>query len=142
MAFDVGAKKGAVTPAINVTPLVDVVLVLLIIFMVITPMLTKQMWVQVPEKQKDQKVAPLPDDGQPPVTLRLELGGKMYVGPDLVSKADLKTKLKRVFAARSDRLLFFDADDNVTHGEALAALDLARASGPWTLIILPEPLPK
>lgn len=141
MAFDVGAKKGAVSPNINVTPLVDVVLVLLIIFMVITPMLTKQMWIQVPEKPKDLQVPP-PDDGEPPVTLRLSAAGKLFVGPEEVSKKDLAQKLKRVFAARNDRLLFFDADDRVTHGEALAALDLARSSGPWTLIVLPQPLPQ
>ena len=142
MAFDVGGKKGAVAPNINVTPLVDVVLVLLIIFMVITPMLTKQMWIQVPEKPKELQVAPPPDDAEPPVTLRLDASGKLFVGPEEVSKQDLAQKLKRVFAARNDRLLFFDADDRVTHGEALAALDLARSSGPWTLIVLPQPLPQ
>jgi biopolymer transport protein ExbD/biopolymer transport protein TolR len=64
MAFEVaspgkGKKKGRSTPDMNVTPLVDVVLVLLIIFMVITPLLAKQFWVHVPER---------PDEAEPATT--------------------------------------------------------------------------
>ncbi|RKH74484.1 biopolymer transporter ExbD, partial [Corallococcus sp. AB045] len=62
MAFDVGGNKGGgVRPTMNVTPLVDVVLVLLIIFMVVTPLMTKNLWMNVPAKpDKKEDTTPPP----------------------------------------------------------------------------------
>src|SRR5262249_2024522 len=66
ISIGVGGKKKVVEPAMNVTPLVDVVLVLLIIFMVVTPLLSKDFWVHLP-KQEKQEIEPeqLPDDPVP-----------------------------------------------------------------------------
>ena len=68
MAFDTGGggKKGRAKPDMNVTPLVDVVLVLLIIFMVVTPMLAKQFWVHVPPEPEEDEPPPPPDPDAPP----------------------------------------------------------------------------
>jgi len=156
MAFDLGGgagggkrsgkgsgKKSAVRPAMNVTPLVDVVLVLLIIFMVITPMLVKQLSVNVPTKPKDDdKVEPQPpgDDDEPQVVLRVDETGRAYINKMYVADNELALKLKRVFAARADQTLFFDAADNVPFERALGVLDLARGAGLATIAVLTEPV--
>ncbi|HEX8536177.1 MAG TPA: biopolymer transporter ExbD, partial [Cystobacter sp.] len=67
MAFDLGGGKGGIRPAMNVTPLVDVVLVLLIIFMVVTPLMTKQMSMDVPGKSDEKLETPPPPGALPPL---------------------------------------------------------------------------
>ena len=138
MAFDVGPKKG-VRPAMNVTPLVDVVLVLLIIFMVITPLMLKQFRVAVPEKAEETAAAPAPDE-QAPVVLTVLADGKVKLNRDEIADRELPERLQRVFAARSDRLLFFQADDAVPYGRATDVLDLARGGGAATIAVMPDPL--
>src|SRR5688572_23457782 len=106
--------KRSIRPTMNVAPLVDVVLVLLIIFMVITPMLTKQSTFLVPDKgDKNEEPPPPPSpDDEPQVVLWIDKDGGAHVGKELVADADLPTKLRRVFAARRDQRLFFDAVDD------------------------------
>jgi biopolymer transport protein ExbD len=137
--IDSGGGKSKVRPTMNITPLVDVVLVLLIIFMVITPLLTKQFWVHVPKKPENQAESK-PDPNNPPVVLSVDEKGVIRVGPEVVPAAQLAHKLKRVFAARSDHNLFFKASDDAPYGNAVEALDLARAGGAVTIAVLTEKL--
>src|SRR5512132_3775088 len=104
MAMTVGPGSGKrVAPQMNVTPLVDVVLVLLIIFMVITPLLTKQFWVHVPKKDDPAKPEPPPPpDAAPPVLLLVGADGNLRINKEVVTEADLQEKLHRIFAARHD----------------------------------------
>jgi biopolymer transport protein ExbD/biopolymer transport protein TolR len=80
-----GGKKHKVTPQMNVTPLVDVVLVLLIIFMVVTPLLTKQFWINVPKKD-DEVQQPQPDDAKPPAVLSLAADGSLRINKDPIER--------------------------------------------------------
>jgi biopolymer transport protein ExbD len=141
MAFEVsaGGKKRGARPAMNVTPLVDVVLVLLIIFMVVTPLLSKQFWLHVPKKDEKQDTPPPPDDN-PPVVLAVTADGKFKVGPDEVADQELADKLRRVFAARQDHTLFFGAAPDVPFGRAMEAMDIARGGGAITIAVMTEPL--
>lgn len=139
MGFDVGAKKGSVRPSMNVTPLVDVVLVLLIIFMVITPMMTKQFLVNVPEKENpDEPLPPPSPDAPPPVVLKLRADGALTLNQDVIARSDLRDRLRRVFAARRDDILFFDSEDGVPYGDAMDVLDLARGGGARTIVVLAD----
>jgi len=143
MAFAVagggkGGKKKGVQPSMNVTPLVDVVLVLLIIFMVITPLLTKQFWLHVPMKDKEEAAEEPPPD-RPPVVLTVRADGTIHVNQQAVADAELTTKLQRVFAARGANVLFFEAEDGVEFGRAMEVLDLARAGHAVTIAVLTEP---
>jgi biopolymer transport protein ExbD/biopolymer transport protein TolR len=140
MAFDVGGggKKKGSRPAMNVTPLVDVVLVLLIIFMVVTPLLSKQFWLHVPKKDENQQ--PPPADDNPPVVLAVTADGKFKVGPDEVADHELAEKLRRVFAAKQDHTLFFGAAPEVPFGRAMEAMDIARGGGAITIAVMTEPL--
>lgn len=141
MAFEVGGgrgKKKRATPSMNVTPLVDVVLVLLIIFMVITPMLAKQFWVHVPAEPEAAQPAPPSDDGPPVVTVDAE--GVVRINHDEVPLDQLEARLHRVLAARSDRTVFFDAASDAPYGRAVEVLDTARGSGATTIAVATEPL--
>ena len=127
------SKKISVQPAtppstdINVTPLVDVVLVLLIIFMVITPLLQKAFWVHLP-KQEQEEVTPeqLQQDPEPPLVLKVGAGRTVTVNGIDVPPDELIDRLKRMFAARDDHVLFFDAADDADYGFAVGMLDKAR----------------
>jgi biopolymer transport protein TolR len=137
-----GSGKYGPKPTMNVTPLVDIVLVLLIIFMVITPLLTKQFWLHVPKKDDDKQAEPAPADANPPVVLTVTADGKAFVNKDEVADAELPLRLLRVFAARTDTVLFFDAHDDAPYGRAMEVLDLARGGGALTIAVLTENVAK
>ncbi|HET6762184.1 MAG TPA: biopolymer transporter ExbD [Longimicrobiaceae bacterium] len=110
---------------INVTPMIDVMLVLLIIFMVITPALAGYQWTApkaltaAPEKEKR-------------VTLGIDKDGKYFVGepPKPVTKEGLTEALKGQFASRpDDHTLYLKADNGVSYSVVLTAIDAAREAG-------------
>jgi biopolymer transport protein ExbD/biopolymer transport protein TolR len=127
MTVGSGASGKTVAPQMNVTPLIDVVLVLLIIFMVITPLLSKNFWVHLP-KQEKQEVTPeeMQQDPEPPLVMKLGPGRLVTVNNTEIAPEELVERLKRMFAARSDHVLFFDATDDVEYGFAVEMLDKAR----------------
>ena len=136
MAFDLGGGKARVRPAMNVTPLVDVVLVLLIIFMVVTPLLTKKFYIPLPPQQEAEP-APRPDD-EPQVLLQVDRDGTLRINGKPVAEAELQDRLRRIFAARDHDVLFFDASDTIPYGRAVEVMDMARGSGAVTIGLLTE----
>ena len=135
-----GGKKRGVTPEMNVTPLVDVVLVLLIIFMVITPLLTKTFWIHTPKQEKEELTQPPPDDPNPPLVLRVGPGRTIEVNGQSIDFAELPDRLRRMFAARDDHVLFFDAADDAEYGFTVEVMDQARAGGAVTIATLTQAL--
>ena len=142
MAMTVGSGSGkGVAPAMNVTPLVDVVLVLLIIFMVITPLLSKQFWVHTPKQEKEEiKREEVQEDPNPPLVLRVAKDRMISVNGANVAFEELADRLKRMFAARDDHVLFFDATDDAEYGFAVQVLDQAREGGAVTIATLTQAL--
>ena len=128
MAMTVGSGGPAkgVAPTMNVTPLIDVVLVLLIIFMVITPLMAKNFWVHLPKQEKEEVQDEPPPDAEPPLVMKLGPGRTIAVNNTPIPPEELVERLKRMFAARSDHVLFFDASDDVEYGFAVEMLDKAR----------------
>lgn len=143
MAFEVatgkGGKKGRARPDMNVTPLVDVVLVLLIIFMVITPMLAKQFWVHVPA-EPEPDAAPWPPSDHETVVVTVDREGVVRINRDEVALAELPTRLERVLAASQDRTVFFDAASDAPYARAVEVLDAARGGGATTIAVATSPL--
>src|SRR3954464_8026360 len=106
---------------INITPMVDVVLVLLIIFMVVTPLLEKDIEVKVPDSEKVEQLDEVPQD-QLVVTVAESGEGKINL--DVVAdQAAYVEKLTRMLAAKKkgDRLVFFTADDRTNYAKLVAA---------------------
>jgi biopolymer transport protein ExbD/biopolymer transport protein TolR len=142
MAMNVGgaASGKTVAPVMNVTPLIDVVLVLLIIFMVITPLLSKNFWVHLPKQEKEEVQPEEPQDPEPPLVMKLGPGRTITINNTAIAAEELVDRLKRMFAARSDHVLFFDATDDVEYGFAVQMLDKAREGHAVTIAPLTKEL--
>ena len=129
MAFG-GAKAdgGRLRAEINITPLVDVVLVLLIIFMVVTPTLLKEMAVTVPDPS-EVHLAVLKSPDQ--LVLSISREGKIAVNREPILESQLVPRIHELMAKRTDgnKLLFFDIDDDANYGESMHILDLCRGAG-------------
>src|SRR5262245_15905459 len=129
-------KRRGVTPEMNVTPLVDVVLVLLIIFMVITPLLSKHFWVHTPKQEKEEVEHDQPLDPDPPLVLRIAPDKAITVNGATMAFEEVPDRLKRMFAAREDHIIFFDAADDVPYGYGVEVMDRAREGGAVTIATL------
>ena len=138
--MNVGAPKGRVTPQMNVTPLVDVVLVLLIIFMVVTPLLTKKFWLHVPKKEEAAEPTPPNPNEQKPVVLTYRKDGVIKLNSDQVALDDLGARLRPILASRGDGVVFFDAESDADYGEAVRVMDVARGAGATNIAVVTETL--
>jgi biopolymer transport protein ExbD len=134
--------KPAVPPNsdINVTPLVDVVLVLLIIFMVLTPLLEKDIEVRVP----DMEVENDPNPSQDQLVVSLTEAGAIKINAETMpSQEEYVTRLKRILAAkpRDERVVFFMAEDKANYGSLIGLMDGAKTAGAVVLGMATEDLP-
>jgi biopolymer transport protein ExbD/biopolymer transport protein TolR len=134
-----GGKPGRARPTMNVTPLVDVVLVLLIIFMVVTPLMAKQFWIHLPNKVEKEEQPPSSDDDTAVVVL-VTKSGEIMINREKVPDGQFADKLHRVLAAKRQRTVFFDADEDADFGVAVRAMDLARGGGAATIAVVTQPL--
>ena len=136
------SRKGhrAITPQMNVTPLVDVVLVLLIVFMVVTPLMHAHFWVHVPSKPDEAAEPAEPDPNDTPVVVSVTSAGEIRINRDVVSDAELPARLRRILAAKGDRKIFFDAEDGAPFARAVEVLDLARGGGAAHIAVSTEAL--
>ena len=109
---------------INVTPFVDVMLVLLVIFMVAAPMLTAGVPVDLPRAAADRLAPP-----EPPVELTLTREGTLLLAREEVAEADLPARLAALHVAAPDRALHLRADRGIEHGEVVRLLVIANRAG-------------
>jgi biopolymer transport protein TolR len=129
-----GMEGRSVTSSINVTPMVDVMLVLLIIFMVITPILAAY----EAELPQAQYVVPEPDDDV--VTLGIDAYGVYHLGDRAIPPEQLAAELRHIYTARpDDHLLYLRADRRVGYDVVLSAIDAARAAGVRTIGAITDP---
>jgi len=119
-----GAK---VNSDINVTPMVDVMLVLLIIFMVVTPMLQKGVSVDMAKVNNPEQ---MPDaDKEDALLVAVQKDGRIFFGTDLIQSADLTQKIKDRLANRTDKRVFLKADARAKFGMVVDVVDNVRAAG-------------
>ncbi|MBN1208313.1 MAG: biopolymer transporter ExbD [Myxococcaceae bacterium] len=126
---------------INVTPLVDVVLVLLIIFMVLTPLLEKDIEVRVPETE----VEATPPDTNDQLVVQLSENGDIKINAEeMPNLEEFINRLKRMLAAkaREERVVFFMADDKANYGKLIGVMDGAKSAGAVVLGMTTEELPQ
>lgn len=130
------SKKPRVQPEMNVTPLVDVVLVLLIIFMVLAPVMSKHFWVKLPPKDDKEEQLDQVNDPSKPVVLLVKEDGTYTVNKIEIPPEEMKRKLTRVFNARPDNMLYVDAEDEAQLGFIITGIDLARSAQAHPIVLL------
>jgi biopolymer transport protein TolR len=115
----------ALTSDINVTPLVDVCLVLLIIFMVVTPMLQKGVPVNIPVTEEPEKTP----DTEKQLQISVKADGSIYLGPNVVRKEQVQGELEQIHARTPDREIAVKGDKLVKYGAVLDVLKACREVG-------------
>ena len=118
-------SHAALTSDINVTPLVDVCLVLLIIFMVVTPMLQKGVPVNLPVTEDPEKTP----DTEKQLQISVKADGSVYLGPNVVRRDQVETSLKEIFERTPDREIAVKGDRLVKYGDVLDVLKACREVG-------------
>ena len=126
MAMGGGNPQSGLTNEINVTPMIDVLLVLLIIFMMVIPMSRKAIDLQLPD--------PTPDNtpqGPPPSQIVLEVlpGNVFKVNSQPVARTDLARRLKEIYDPRPDKIMFIKGDPAVKYSDVIYAMDVSRGAG-------------
>ena len=118
-------EKHGLTSDINVTPLVDVCLVLLIIFMVVTPMLQKGVPVNLPVTEDPEKTP----DTEKQLQISVKADGSVYLGPNVVRKDQVDSELKTIHEHTPDREIAVKGDKKVKYGDVLDVLRACREVG-------------
>ena len=132
MGVKIGGSGGPQAD-INVTPLVDIVLVLLIIFMVITPLLAKNIPVEVPQKTELDEPPP---EIQEQIVLKLFADGHAELNRSPVTAENLEARLRTKLAGRPQRVMFFEGEDDAVYGSVVHLMDIARGAGVSTIGIM------
>lgn len=129
--------SGGPSGEINVTPLVDVVLVLLIIFMVVTPVVRVGRDVSVPPRGEagDQRVAPNQ------LVVRLEADGGLFINGEAIAPGTFAARLRQVLAGRASEPTFVAAAGTVPYQTVIALMDVCREAGAANLAIVVDDLP-
>ncbi|HEY6049737.1 MAG TPA: biopolymer transporter ExbD [Thermoanaerobaculia bacterium] len=141
----VGTQKGPRSD-INITPLVDVVLVLLIIFMVLTPLMEKEIAVRVPEEPTPEELATPPPPDLTQYVFKVDESGQFHLNSETLTDQNASERLKLYYRAAKSKegtqgppVIFFDADDKTKYERAIKGLDLIRDSSPgWTIGMMTE----
>ena len=133
MSMDTG---GGVKADINITPLVDIVLVLLIIFMVITPLMTKMLPVLVPKKAELEEPT---EQLKNQIVVHLYEDNTVTVNHELVPTEQLDERLKLALKIQTEKIVFFEADDDAAYGNAVLVMDAIKGAGVRSVgIMTPE----
>ena len=136
MAMSSGSK-GGLTNDINVTPMIDVLLVLLIIFMLVVPMSRKAIDLQLPDPSDQQQSANPP----PQIVLEVLPGDKFLLNKEPLTKATMLKRLKEIYDPRPEKIIFVKGDPKAKYSEVIFAMDVARGAGVKVIGVSPKDAP-
>jgi biopolymer transport protein TolR len=130
------AGVGAVKADINVTPMIDVMLVLLIIFMIVTPLIAAGFKATLP---KGKNLDPRPE-GDNEIVLGIDQAGRYFLNGRPLPNGTLEDQLRSLYAARTeDKILYFKADNQLKYGKIQEAVETARRAGVRVMAAITEP---
>ncbi len=128
MGIQVGESKGGAIADMNVVPLIDILLVLLIIFMVITPLTPRGLEALVPQPSPNQQ-QPDPAVLAKTIVVQVSRGDKLKINQEDTTWDTLGPRLEEIFKQRAEKVAFVKGDDNVLFADVARAIDLMRGSG-------------
>ena len=136
MAISTGSSGGTVKADINVTPMIDVMLVLLIIFMIVTPLIAAGFKATLPRGKNLDK----DPEGSNEVVLGIDAGGNYFLDGRSITKEALESQLRAIYAARpEDKVLYFKADNQLKYGRVQEGIEIARRAGVRVVAAVTEP---
>ena len=135
MAMDVGSKQGGLNSNINVTPLVDVMLVLLIIRMLIAPLLQEGVAVQQPEAANTGEKP----DTQDQTVVAIDKQDRYFVNGLPVRKEDLRSKVEEILETKKERIILIKADVDARYAAVMDCMDELRAMGIEDMGLITDP---
>jgi biopolymer transport protein TolR len=138
MSMSAGGSRGLEND-INVTPMIDVLLVLLIIFMAALPTMRKAIDVQLPDPNPSVQPANSKSDQ---IVLSVNPGGKFLINTEEQTKATLPARLKAIYDGRPDKIIFVKGDPAVKYGDIIQAMDIVRGAGVLVIGVPPKDLGK
>jgi biopolymer transport protein ExbD len=122
----------------NVTPMIDVLLVLLIIFMAVLPSMRKAFDINLPDP--NPTVAPANSQSNQ-IVLEVKPGGQYFINSEPVTRDRLPTRLKEIFDPRPEKIMFVKGDPKVKYSDVIDAMDVSRGAGVKVLGIPPKDTP-
>ena len=134
MAMSTGGKKGGPAADINMTPMIDILLVLLIIFMVVQQGLQKGLSVQVPPIDSEAQLAQAIDQ----IVLEIRSGNQYAINQQPVATDQLQARLTEIFTGRPRKVIFVKGAEDITYGQVVYAVDAARAAGIEVVGLVPR----
>jgi biopolymer transport protein TolR len=137
MAMAVGGKKG-VMGDINVTPLIDVLLVLIIIFMVINPPRDRGLDALVPQPNPNAK--PNEDVISRTIVVSIDAERRVKINQDPIDIRSLGSRLEDIFRTRNERVMFVSGDPSLPFAEVAQVIDIAKGAGVDRIGLIPKPL--
>ncbi len=135
MSMDVGGAKGGVKSDINVTPLVDVMLVLLIIMMLVAPMLQKGVDVKLPEAANTSDKP----ETQGQTVVGIQANKQIFLNSVPVRQADLGSRVADLVASAAEKVVLIKADQDVDYGTVMETMDNLRAAGIEDMGLITDP---
>ena len=135
MSMAVGGAEGGVKSDINVTPLVDVMLVLLIIMMIVAPMLQKGVDVRLPVAANR---ADKPET-QDQTVVAVKADRSVYINAVMVPMNDLRRKLEETMESKTSKIIYIKADTDAPYGTVMEAMDELRAAGVEDMALIADP---
>jgi biopolymer transport protein TolR len=136
MSMGVSGKKGPKSD-INITPYIDILLVLLIIFMVITPVKQMDLDVKVPQTNESDPAKPLPPDPSV-IVVSVAENALIAINQETTDISALGPKLQEIYSARANKSMFISASPKLPYGDVVKVIDIAKGAGVGDIGLITE----